>query len=116
MMKQLLAVDIEQVFGGNGTSSFLTGGSNGGKTLGDLISLILKFSFVIAGVLILVMFLIAGFQIVMGAGQNNPDSAKKGKQAATTAAIGFVIVFVAYWIVRLIEIITKVNFITGSGF
>lgn len=113
MRNTLLAqgVNIEQGFGSWFTGYNAT--TNGGKTLGDLVSLVLKLSFVVAGVLILIMFLIAGFQMIMGAGQNNPDSAKKGKEAATSAAIGFVIVFVAYWIVRLIEIITGFNFITG---
>lgn len=111
MMKLLTAVPIDQTFG-----SWFTGGDNSGKTLGDLVSMVLKLSFVIAGVLILVMFLIAGFQIIAGAGQNNPEGAKKGKQAATSAAIGFVIVFVAYWIVRVIEVITGFDFITGSSF
>ena len=43
---------------------------------------------------------------------NNPEAAKKGQQAATAAAIGFVIVFAAYWIVRLIEVIINVNIIS----
>ncbi len=104
-------IDIEHRFG-----SLFTGSDTGGKTLGDLVSLILKLSFVIAGLLVLVMFLIAGFQMIVGAGQNNPDSAKKGKQAASSAAIGFVIVFVAYWIIRVIELITGTPFISQSGF
>ena len=83
------------------------------KTVGDLVSLILKTSFVIAGVLILFFLIFAGFQIIAGAGSGNPEAAKKGQQAATAAAIGFVVVFVAYWIIRFIEVITGLSFITG---
>lgn len=82
------------------------------QNLGSLVSLILKISFVLAGILILFFMVVAGFQIVAGAGSNNPESAKKGQQAASAAAIGFVIVFVAYWIVRIIELISGLKLIS----
>ncbi len=102
-----LAVDIGTSFFGNNSSPLaqLT-------SVGDLVSLILKISFVIAGVLILFFMVVAGFQMVAGAGTNNPESAKKGKEAASAAVIGFVIVFVAYWIVRIIEIISGLTLIS----
>ncbi len=78
-----------------------------------MVSLILRVSFVIAGILILFFMLMAGFQIISSAGSSNPEGAKKGKAAAEAAVVGFVIVFVAYWIIRIIEIITGSNFITG---
>lgn len=81
--------------------------------MGDLISLILKAAFAISGVLILFLIVFAGFTIIASAGSNNPEGAKKGKDAATAAALGFVIIFVAYWIIRIIELITGQRFITG---
>lgn len=81
-------------------------------TLGDLVSLIVKISFVISGVLILFLIIFAGFSVIAGAGNNNPEASKRGQQAATAAAAGFAIIFVAYWVVRIIEIITKVNIIS----
>ena len=86
------------------------------RTIGDLVSLFLKASFVFAGIFILVLFLIAGFSIIQGAGSNNPEAAQKGKSAATSALIGFVVVFGAYWVIRIIEVITGNNFITEPGF
>ncbi len=85
------------------------------KTVGDLISIFLKGSFVIAGIFILVLFLIAGFSIIQGAGNDNPEAAQKGKNAATSALIGFVVIFGAYWIIRIIEVITGNRFITNPG-
>src|SRR5579864_5483397 len=81
------------------------------NTLGDLVSLIIKIGFVVSGVLILFFIVFAGFQIIVGAGQNNPEAAKKGQQAASAAAIGFAVVFTAYWIVRLIGLITGLTLI-----
>ncbi len=82
------------------------------STLGDLVSLVVKIGFVVSGILILFFMIFAGFSIIQGAGSNNPDAAKKGQQAASAAAIGFVVVFAAYWIVRFIEVIINVNIIS----
>lgn len=85
------------------------------RTIGDLVSLFLKAAFVISGIFILVLFLIAGFSIIQGAGSNNPEAAQKGKSAATAAAIGFFVIFGAYWIIRIIEVITGSTFVTNPG-
>lgn len=89
-----LAVDIGGTFG----SPFGTT-----KTAGDLVSLIIRLSFVVAGILILILFVFAGFNMIMGAGSGDAQQAAKGRQAATAAVIGFLVVFVAFWIVKLIE-------------
>ena len=86
------------------------------KTLVDLVSLVLSSAFVLSGLLVLFLFIFAGFQIVTGAGQNNPEATAKGKKAATSAAIGFAVIFMAYWIIRIIEFITGETFITGLFF
>lgn len=103
-----LAVDI----GGAFSSPF---GQAGGKSLGDLVSLILRGAFVIAGILILFFFVLGGISIIAGAGKDNPEAAAKGKQTITAAAIGFVVVFVAYWVIRIIELIAGRPFITAPG-
>lgn len=82
------------------------------KNISDLISVIIKLSFVGAGILVLFLIAFAGVSIIMSAGSSKPDSAAKGMQAATAALIGFVVIFVAYWIIRLVEIATGVSFIT----
>lgn len=77
--------------------------SEGGKTIGDLVSVGLGIAFVVAGIVLLVSFIIAGIGLISGAGNNNPEKLEKGKQALTSTVIGFVVVFTAYWIVKLIE-------------
>lgn len=51
--------------------------------------------------------------IIRGAGNDDPKAVGQGKEAITSALIGFGIIFVAYWIIRLIELITATNFITS---
>jgi len=84
-------------------------------TVGDLTSLILTGSLVVAGVIILFMIVYAGIQMIGAAGQNKPENAAKAQQAATYAAIGFAIIFSAYWIIRILEIITGSKFITAPN-
>jgi hypothetical protein len=76
------------------------------QTAGNLVSLIVQLSFIVAGILILFLFIFAGFSMILGAGSGDAQKAAKGRQAATAAVLGFIIVFVAYWIVKLIESIT----------
>ncbi len=85
------------------------------KTLGDLVSIVISAAFAIASILVVLLVIMGGIGIIAGAGSENPEQVAKGRQAITWAVIGFVIVFVAYWIIRVIELITGVNFITVPG-
>ncbi len=86
------------------------------KTIGDIVSLVLSNTLVIAGVILLFLFVAGGIGIISGAGSDNPEQLANGKKAVTAALIGFVIVIAAYWIVRLIEVIIGVPFITAPKF
>lgn len=99
-MKYLTQVPIATTFG----SPFGTG-----KTIGDLVSVILSISFVVAGIILLVAFIVGGIGIISGAGQSDPEKVEKGKKALTSTVIGFVVVFVAYWIVKLLEGVLKIT-------
>ena len=70
----------------------------------------------IAGIILLFLLVGGGIAMIAGAGSDNPEQVQKGKQAATSAVVGFIVVFVAYWIVRLIEVLTGTTFITQPGF
>lgn len=100
-MKQLTQIDINNEFFNTRFHklSQLTG-------IGELVSLFIKIVFAVSGVIILVFIIMAGIGLIAGAGSNDPEKIEKGKQSATSALIGFVVVFVAYWIVQLIELWT----------
>lgn len=109
-MNKLAQVNINSAF----NSPFGQTGTEG-RNIGSLISIILNVSFAVSGVIILFMLVYAGIMMIQGAGSGKSDSAEKAKQAASSAAIGFVIIFIAYWIVRLIEVITGSQFITAPN-
>lgn len=72
-----------------------------------IITRVMRFGFPLAGLILFVMLVWAGFEIVAGAaGKKSIDA---GKQRATAAVIGFVLLFVSYWIAQLLEIIFGVQ-------
>lgn len=86
------------------------------KTIGDFVGLILNSAFVLAGIFVLILFLVGGFSLIQGAGNGNPEAAEKGKKAITSAVTGFIIIFAAYWIIRIIEKISGSPFVTKPIF
>ena len=50
-----------------------------------------------------------GFSIIMGAGQGDAKKTGQGKKAATSAVVGFLVIFASYWIIQIIQIITGVE-------
>jgi len=82
---------------------------------GDLVSIILSNALVVAGIILLFLLIFGGISMIMGAGQDNPEQAAKGRQATTSAVIGFIIIFAAYWIIQIIEKVTGLK-ILEPGF
>ena len=68
----------------------------------DLVSLFLNGAFALAGLILLVYFIMGGIGIIASAGSDNPKGAEQAKATVTSAVIGFVVVFVSYWIVQLL--------------
>lgn len=99
-----LAVDIGNEFLGS-TGSNLKESSNVGLYISNIITGAISF----AGIILLFILIIGGIAMIKGAGKSDPKSMEQGKQAATSALIGFIVVFSAYWIVKLIESITGLN-------
>lgn len=97
------AADIGKDFLGNGSKLLDP------KNINNYISAIITGAISIAGVILLFILIMGGFGIIAGAGNDNPEKVEKGKKAATSALIGFIVVFMSYWIVKLIESITGIN-------
>lgn len=72
-------------------------------TIGSIISRAIPLVFIFAGVGLFLMLLASGFDFLTSAG----DSKKldKGKQRLTNALIGFLIIFVSFWVVQAAGII-----------
>lgn len=77
------------------------------STPGGIISEVLGFAFPIAGIVLFVIMVLAGFKILSGA--TNSKAIDEGKQMITSALIGFIILFAAYWIAQLIQLIFGIS-------
>lgn len=77
------------------------------NTLGGTISAIIPYLFGIAGFLLLLYLIFGGFSYMMSAG--DPKAAESAKQKITNAVIGFVIIFVAYWLVQILGVVLGIT-------
>lgn len=70
-----------------------------------LVNLIISNLFIVAGIILLFLAIFAGFRFITG-GQKGAEDAKN---IITTALIGFVIMFAAYWIVQIVALLTGIQ-------
>lgn len=75
----------------------------GGGTLGDIVTGVLPYIFFFAGFALLIYFIYGGYQLLTSTG--DPKKIAGGKSILTNAIIGFVIIFVSFWVVQLTGII-----------
>lgn len=72
-------------------------------SIGDIISALLPYLFVLAGLGLLVYLILGGFQLMASGGDPKAVDSAKGK--ITGAVIGFLIIFIAYWLVQILQVI-----------
>lgn len=76
-------------------------------SLGSIISAVVPYLFGIAGFLLLLYLIFGGFSYMMSGG--DPKAAESAKQRITNAIIGFVIIFVAYWLVQILGMVLGIT-------
>lgn len=109
-MKPILAFNLKDIQLGQ-TSSTL-GGTYSSTSV--LISMILKNSLTVAGLIFLGLLIFGGITFIMNAGSGDSKKAGQGKAAITNALIGFAIVLLAYSIIQIIQVITGLNILNSN--
>lgn len=79
---------------------------SGGK-IADIISAALPYVFAVAGLLLLLYLIFGGFGLLTSAGE--PKKIQEAQGKITNALIGFVIIFVAYWLVKIVGTILGIE-------
>ena len=74
--------------------------------ISGLVTTFLNIVFMLAGLILLFFFIMGGIRMISSAGSDDAQAAENAKKTITSAVIGFVVVFTAYWIVKLIGQIT----------
>lgn len=72
-------------------------------TIGGILSALLPYIFVLAGLMLLIYLILGGFQLMTSGGDPKATEAAKGK--ITNAVVGFLIVFLSYWLVQILQTI-----------
>ncbi len=85
----------------------IDGSTKNFSTPGSFITEALKFAFPAAGIILFVMILWGGFEMIAGATSAKGKDA--GRQRITAAVIGFMLLFVSYWLMRLLGFVFGVT-------
>lgn len=75
--------------------------------LGTIISAILPYIFVIAGLILFFLLISSGFELLTSGG--NPETQKKAQAKLTSAFVGFIIIFLAYWLAQIVEAVLGIT-------
>lgn len=81
---------------------------------GPLIGAILKNSMVIAGIIFLFLLVFGGIMFISSAGSSDSKKAAQAQSAITSAVIGFAVIFSAYFIIQIIQVITGVQILNSN--
>lgn len=73
------------------------------NTIGDIINALIPYIFALAGIILLFLLIWGGFGYLTSGGDPKKVESARGK--LTHAIVGFIIIFVAYWLVQILETI-----------
>lgn len=77
-----------------------------------LISRILPQVYLFSGLILFVLLVVGGFRIITGAG--DPKTIESGKKTIISAMVGFAVIFVSYWVIQIVQVITKVQIFNSN--
>ncbi len=101
-MHNLLAqnVKLNDIIGSNPGPSGLEQAFKGTLTIGRIVSRLVQFVFIFAGIGLLLMLIAGGFDFLTSGGDTK--KLDQGKQRITNAIVGFLLIFVAFWLTQII--------------
>jgi hypothetical protein len=74
---------------------------NSNLSVGTIVSNFLPYLFTIAGLMLLTYLIMGGFGLMTSGGDAKKVQSAQGK--ITSALIGFIIIFVAYWLTQILQ-------------
>jgi len=75
--------------------------------LGGLVSAILPYIYGFAGLILFVMLILGGITLMTAAG--DPAKSKEGYGKITAGLIGFLIIFVSYFVAQIVEVVLGIK-------
>jgi hypothetical protein len=77
------------------------------KSVADIFNALLPYIFVIAGLILLFILIAGGFGLMTAVGDPKKIEASQGR--ITSALIGFLIIFISYFVVQLVELMLGIK-------
>lgn len=78
----------------------------------DFLNLLVPAVFILASFILLFLLIGGGFSIIASGG--NAKNVDSGKNAITGAILGFLVMFAAFWIIQIVQVVTGVNILGSS--
>ena len=75
--------------------------------LGAVISALLPYMFVLAGLVMFFLLIAGGFQLLTSAG--SPETTAKGYKRIVFAIVGFLVVFISYWLIQILQYVLGIT-------
>jgi Zn-dependent protease with chaperone function len=110
MNNKLLAFDIGEKLGNEGVNF-----RDNYSDISSLVSSFLQNAFTVSTIILLFLLVFGGITFIAGAGSGDEKKTSQAKSALTSALIGFAVVFSAYFIVQIIQVITGVQILDNTG-
>jgi len=99
--------ELYQQMNQSGGDINFTDANGNALTLGAIISALLPYLFVVAGLLLLLYLVFGGFSLLTSRG--DPKAVQIAKERITFALVGFIVIFVSYWIVQFVGTILGIE-------
>lgn len=80
------------------------------SSINSIISALLPITMILAGTILLFMLISGGFTMMTAV--TDPKAADAGKTRITAALTGFFLLFAAYWIIQILEIVLGVSILS----
>jgi len=77
------------------------------KTVADIVSDLLPYVLTLSGIILFLILIYGGFDLLTSGG--NSEKVKRAQEKIVSALIGFLIIFLAYWITQLLEVIFGIS-------
>lgn len=78
-------------------------------SLGSVVSAAMPYVYVIAGLSMLLMLISGGISLMTAAG--DPAASKAGYGKIQAGVVGFIIIFIAYFVAQIVQVILGVKFL-----
>lgn len=76
---------------------------------GDIINSLVPYIFVAAGLVLLVILIMGGIGLMTSGG--NPDKVKSNYSKITNALIGFLVIFIVYFVAQIVQVMLGIDFL-----